>query len=314
MTSHHVQNAILPAAPVCTNAYTNLSMQITLFTHTVQTKENSICFAHQSFCSPKISTMLKAIRRGYLKGCPNLTAKGISKYLNPSPATAKGHMKRPCQGIQSTRPKPSCITTTNVTTANMPIIANDNDDDNGLSHFAPQVGYLHSNANVIETDNSSTKDATLFCFAAFTDKQTDTLYNDLTGIFLFILFKGNVCFLLVYHYESKTILALPILGFSNDVIFTAYKQQYKLLESKGFVIKVNVMKNQTSNVIRQYLTLKQCDLMLVEPSNHRVNAAKRAIQMFKDHFVSALATTDSKFPLQLWDCLAQHAETLLKMP
>jgi hypothetical protein len=53
--------------------------------------------------------------------------------------------------------------------------------------------------------------------------------------------------------------------------------------------------------------------MLVEPNNHQVSAAERAIQTFKDHFVSALATTDSKFPLQLWDRLAPHVETLLNM-
>jgi hypothetical protein len=54
----------------------------------VQTKGNSIHFVHQSLCSPKISTLLKAIQCGYLKGCPNLTAKGVSKNLNPSLATA----------------------------------------------------------------------------------------------------------------------------------------------------------------------------------------------------------------------------------
>jgi hypothetical protein len=53
--------------------------------------------------------------------------------------------------------------------------------------------------------------------------------------------------------------------------------------------------------------------MLVKPNNHRVNAAKRAIQMFKDHFISALATTDRKFPLQLWDPLDPHIETLLNV-
>jgi hypothetical protein len=53
--------------------------------------------------------------------------------------------------------------------------------------------------------------------------------------------------------------------------------------------------------------------MLVEPNNHPVNATKRAIQMFKDHFVSVLATTYSKFPLQLWDRLAPHVETLLNI-
>ena len=72
------------------------------FTHTVRTKANSIKFAHQSMCSPTISTLLKEIRRGYLDGCPNLSAIGVTRYLNPSPATAKGHMKRPHQGIRST--------------------------------------------------------------------------------------------------------------------------------------------------------------------------------------------------------------------
>jgi hypothetical protein len=46
---------------------------------------------------------MKAMRRGFLKGCPNLNQELVVKYLNPSPATAKGHMKRPKQGIRSTR-------------------------------------------------------------------------------------------------------------------------------------------------------------------------------------------------------------------
>ena len=53
--------------------------------------------------------------------------------------------------------------------------------------------------------------------------------------------------------------------------------------------------------------------MLVNPNNHHVNEAKCAIHTFKDHFVSVLATTDSKVSLQLWDCLTPHVETLLNM-
>jgi hypothetical protein len=134
-----------------------------------------------------------------------------------------------------------------VTTANLLIIANDNDEDDNLSHIAPQGGYPHSNANVIEANKCSTEDA---CFTALADKQMRTLYNGLTGTFPFISLEGNVCFLIVYHYESNAILALPIPGFSNNVIFAAYKQQYELLESKGFVIKLNMMDNQASNVIK----------------------------------------------------------------
>jgi hypothetical protein len=114
-----VSNTSIPAVPVCASTQACASRgkatkslkknpplnQVGFFTHTIQTKANSIKFAHQSLCSPCISTLLKAIQRGFLKGCPNLTAKGVTRYLNPSPATAKGHMKRPNQGICSTMPR-----------------------------------------------------------------------------------------------------------------------------------------------------------------------------------------------------------------
>ncbi len=73
------------------------------------------------------------------------------------------------------------------------------------------------------------------------------------------------------------------------------------------------MDNQGSKIIKQYLTPKQCNLMLVDPNNHRFNVAERVIQMFKDHFISPLATTNSEFPLQLWDRLAPHVEASLNM-
>ena len=105
--------------------------------------------------------------------------------------------------------------------------------------------------------------------------------------------EGNVCYLIVYHYESNAILGLTISGFDDNTVFAAYKTQFKFLESKGYKIKLNVMDNQCTKQIKKILT---CERMLVEPHNHRINAAERAIQTFKDHFISALATTDSEFP------------------
>ena len=52
---------------------------------------------------------------------------------------------------------------------------------------------------------------------------------------------------------------------------------------------------------------------MVEPHNHRVNAAERAIQTFKDAFIAALATTDVDFPLQLWDKLAPQVQDTLNL-
>jgi hypothetical protein len=79
-------------------------------------------------------------------------------------------------------------------------------------------------------------------------------------------------------------------------------------------IKLNVMDNQASKVIKNYVTLQNCGIMLIEPNNHRVKAAKQAIQTFKAHFISALASTDSEFPLQLWDRLTLQVENTLNMP
>jgi hypothetical protein len=78
-------------------------VDLATFTHSVRTRSNGVKFAHQSLCNPKISMLLKAVQKGFLRGCPNLSEKLILKYLNPSPATLKGHMKRPRHGIRSTR-------------------------------------------------------------------------------------------------------------------------------------------------------------------------------------------------------------------
>jgi hypothetical protein len=52
---------------------------------------------------------------------------------------------------------------------------------------------------------------------------------------------------------------------------------------------------------------QQGNVQFVEPNNHRVNAAERAIQTFKNHFISGLCTTDPKFPFQLWNHLTHQA-------
>ncbi len=161
------------------------------------------------------------MKRGYLKGCPNLTANGVAKYLNPSPATAKGHMKYPRQGIWSNQATHICPIGAS---ANIPPPIAINYVD-GFQGFVPRIHNPDTNPNVIENDNKwDHPNANLFCFAAFADKHTGTLYNNLTGAFPVMLLEGNVCFLVVYHDASNAILALPISGFSNEVIFKAYQQ------------------------------------------------------------------------------------------
>ncbi len=82
---------------------------------------------------------------------------------------------------------------------------------------------------------------------------------------------------------------------------------------KGFKPKFNVMNNQVTKHIKKFLTENECKLQLVEPHNHRVTAAERAIQTFKDAFNAALPNTDSDFPLQLWDRLTPQVRDTLNL-
>jgi hypothetical protein len=73
------------------------------------------------------------------------------------------------------------------------------------------------------------------------------------------------------------------------------------------------MDNQATRHIKKYLTTQDCKLQVIKPHNHRINAAKQAIQTFKAAFIAALATTDSTFLLQLWDRLTPQVQSTLNM-
>ena len=112
----------------------------------------------------------------------------------------------------------------------------------------------------------------------------------------------------MYHYETNAIFATPIPGLDSQSILNAYKKNFEFLVSKGYHPKLNIMDNQATKAIKSYLTPQQCQLQLVEPGNHRINAAERAIQTFKNRFIGALGTTDVNFPIQLWDKLAPQVQ------
>ena len=251
--------------------------------------------------------MLKAVRKGFLTRCPNINKKLILKYLNPSPATAKGHMKQPRHGIRSTTPRktqpPLRIPDTTVPMQPVGSIGDNSEHSSVIYLERPHLIGDDSNESI----------ANVFGFGAFVDKNNGIVYHDLTGSFPFMSLDGSVCFFILYHYESNSILASPIAGLDDKSIFGAYKTRFRELEAKGFKPKLNIMDNQATKHIKQLLTENKCRLQLVEPHNHRVNAAERAIQTFKDAFIAALATTDSNFPLHLWNKLTSQVQDTLNM-
>ncbi len=59
-----------PQFPASTTPQAKI-VDVAMSTHSVQTRANSVKFYQQSLCNPKISSLIKALRKGFLKGCPN---------------------------------------------------------------------------------------------------------------------------------------------------------------------------------------------------------------------------------------------------
>ncbi len=167
--------------------------------------------------------------------------------------------------------------------------------------------------HLIISDDDDESIANIFAFGTIADKNNGIVYHDLTGSFPFMSLDGSVCFFVLYHYELNCILPAPFAGLDDVSIINAYKTQFEELAAKGFTPKLNVMDNQAMKHIKKFLTENECKLQLVKSHNHRVNAAERAIQTFKDAFMAALATTDSEFPLQLWDRLTPQVRDTLNL-
>jgi hypothetical protein len=212
--------AWLPLAQKTANTQAVLPIELVSFTHSVPTQANAIKFSHQLLCNPKISFLLKALRKGFLIGCPNIGKELVTKYLNPSPATAKGHMKRPKKGIRSTKPKsPPQGPKTREAPVPVPQIFSPVLPVFDAPHPFPGPAYgAHHNAHMIPNNKSI---ANVFCVAAFTDKISWVVYNDLTVHFLFMSIDGSVCFFVMYHIKTNAILAKPIANLDDHSIFDA---------------------------------------------------------------------------------------------
>ena len=74
------------------------------------------------------------------------------------------------------------------------------------------------------------------------------------------------------------------------------------------------MDNECLQSVKDYiLHNKKIDLLLVPPHMHRVNAAEKAIDSFKNHFIAGLSMLDPSFPIHLWCRLLPLATTTLNL-
>ncbi len=72
-------------------------------------------------------------------------------------------------------------------------------DNAGVEYQEMPFLGLPMGPNIIIDDCEDHSVASVFAYVAFADKNTGTVYNDLTGSFPFVSLDGSVCFFVLYH-------------------------------------------------------------------------------------------------------------------
>jgi len=205
----------------------------------------TIQFIHQCLFLPTVNTLCKALDNDQLISFPPITSAQVHKYLPASTATAKGHLRWVRQHTRSTTK-----TRQNKTT----IIKHD---------FCPPI--------------DAAAEFELFVGATIADQNDGTIYTDQTGNFPTTSYHGKQCQFVASEYRSNTILVRALRDQSEQSLMEAFRDIYEYLTERGFKPKLNVMDNQCSKAIEKYIRSTKATIQLVNPDDHRVNAAECAI-------------------------------------
>jgi hypothetical protein len=143
--------------------------------------------------------------------------------------------------------------------------------------------------------------------------ETNQIYSDLTGRFPTTSLSGNKYILILYDYDSNSVLSAPIKSRGDKEIVRAFDFLIQSLILRGLKPHLQRLDNQASLALRNYLTQQGITYQLAPPHIHRRNNAERAIQTFKNHVIAGLCSVDPTFPLKLWDKLLPQATMTLNL-
>lgn len=209
------------------------------------TSADIVAFLHAALGSAAISTLHKALDKGYVHGFPGLTTRTLRNHPPFSVATIKGHQDALCQNLQSTKPKSP----------------QDDLQDIQTDYFPP------SDDPNLRTHEFYTKCVDI----------TGKAYSDLTGEFIIPSSRGNKYVLVFYDYDSNHIFATPLKSRTAEAITTAHQDLLTTLAKAGLAVKRLILDNECPALLKDHLHTHQIDFQLVPPHQHRRNAAEHAI-------------------------------------
>ena len=197
-----------------------------------------------------------------------------------------GHMKAVRLGTWSTKISTSATTT-----------SDDDNDESTLPLEAPrshiELSKNHQAAfGVIDLDQA-TNIKGLVC-------------TDLPGRFPYSSSNRNNYIFVLYDFDSNIIIGKAIKSRNADELVRGYKICYDELREGNITPILHRLDNEVNDKLFEAIRNNNCDYQLVTVYDHRQNLAERAIQTYKNHFISVLFGTDVAFPAHLWCSLQKQ--------
>ena len=228
--------------------------------------------------NPAHETILRSIRKGYLKFLPRLTTALYRANMPNSSAIARGHTDRKRQGLDSTQPKKHLL-----------LFSRQDREDYDLQN----------------------KDDTMYVDLV---DMTRTSHADLTGRFPVASRQGNE-YIFICCYLGYIMAVAQCDKTKESFIKSTTICLEKFTSAKGITHTPPLMHRIDNEVSQDLKDLVQkhfkMELHLVSPTSHRQNHAERAIRTYKNHLIATMCSAHPNAPYSLWESYMPQIEITL---
>ena len=125
--------------------------------------------------------------------------------------------------------------------------------------------------------------------------------------------RGNQYIFVLYSYDPNSILFRAMKNRTDAEFLRVHDDVIEYLQARGLKPKIQRLDNEASKAYTENIEKHNMKYQFTPAQMHRRNIAERAIQTFKNHFISILAGTNSKYPKNEWDLLLPQAELTMNL-
>ena len=233
------------------------------------------------------------MKAGYLKGFPGFTQERISKFIKIEEATEAGHLRKTPTGTRSTTTQ----------------------SKRGRPRTTKEIHTEERQAAMLDAMTVPTKEPrnkrTNLVF--MTMKLADGwIASNQTGAFPRVSNRGHKCISVFYVHDTNFVKGVPVKGRHRQELLRAYEDIYKWCTVRGFKSQLQMMDNETSNDVEDFIESQNAEVQYSAPGSH-CSPAEKAVQTYKVCFNITMASLPDKCPIGYWCRLCEQVDLSVNM-